>query len=191
MPACGLINMTPKELKTQEQKREQTAAMTVAHNSYSVLMNKYAFFKIHDHAIGEDMVQDTFMKTWTYLIKGGKIDIMKAFLYHILNNLIIDQYRKKKTTSLDTLVEKGFDPGVDDSARILDVFDGKAAILMIARLPEKYKRIMRMKYIQFLSIKEISILTGQSKNAVAVQTHRGMAKLRLLYKPAYQLTANQ
>ena len=176
--------MTPKEQKNQEQTREQTAAMTVAHNSYAVLMNKYAFFKIHDHAIGEDMVQDTFMKTWAYLIKGGKIDVMKAFLYHILNNLIIDQYRKKKTASLDTLVEKGFDPGVDDSARILNVFDGKAAILMIARLPEKYKQIMRMKYIQFLSIKEISILTGQSKNAVAVQTHRGMAKLRLLYKPA-------
>jgi len=184
MVAYGLINMTPKELKTQKQTQDQTVAMTTAHNSYAVLMNKYAFFKIRDHAIGEDMVQDTFMKTWTYLIKGGKIDIMKAFLYHILNNLIIDQYRKKKTTSLDTLVEKGFDPGVDDSARILNVFDGKAALLLIARLPEKYKQVMRMKYVQLLSIKEISLLTGQSKNTVAVQTHRGLAKLRLLYKPA-------
>ncbi len=39
-----------------------------------------------------------------------------------------------------------------------------------------------MKYMQDLSLKEISILTGQSKNTIAVQLHRGLEKLKILYK---------
>jgi len=41
--------------------------------------------------------------------------------------------------------------------------------------------MMRMRFIQDLSLKEISLITGQSTNAIAVQIHRGLIKLRLLY----------
>ena len=40
---------------------------------------------------------------------------------------------------------------------------------------------MKMRYIQDLSLKEMSLLTGQSRATLAVQTHRGLAKLKLLY----------
>ena len=139
------------------------------------------FFKTHDHATGEDLVQDTFIKTWRYLVKGGKIDLMKAFLYHILNQLIIDEYRKQKTSSLDSLLEKGFVPSVDYSERMINTFDGKTAVSLIRHLPIKYRKVLRMRYVQDLSLKEISLLTGQSRNAVAVQVHRGLAKLKILY----------
>ncbi len=121
------------------------------------------------------------MKTWSYLIKGGKIDTMKAFLYHILNDLIVDEYRKHKTISFDVLLEKGFEPKNDHSKRLFNLLDGKAAILLIQRLPEKYQKVMRMKYVQELSLKEMSLITGQTKNALAVQLHRGLEKLKMLY----------
>ncbi len=105
---------------------------------------------------------------------------MKAFLYHVLNNLIIDEYRKRKTSSLDDLCEKGFEPGVDESEKLYESLDGKAAMLMIEKLPAKYQKAMRMRYAQGLSIAEISEKTGQSKGAVAVQTHRGLGLLRVL-----------
>jgi DNA-directed RNA polymerase specialized sigma24 family protein len=41
---------------------------------------------------------------------------------------------------------------------------------------------MRMRYVQELTIQEMSLITGQSKNAFTVQTHRGLKKLKLLYK---------
>jgi len=132
----------------------------------------------------EDLVQNTFIKTWSYIVKGGKIEIMKAFLYHVLNNLIVDEYRKRKTTSLDALLEKGFEPGNDNSGRLIDMLDGKKALILIQRLPKKYQEVMRMKYSQDLSLEEISLVTGQSKNTIAVQLHRGLAKLKLLYDPA-------
>lgn len=168
-------------MMTPKQKKEKQEVLTVAHHDYEKGLKARAFFKVHNKAVGEDLVQNTFMKTWMYLVKGGKIDTMKAFLYHILNNLIIDQYRKRKNTSLDALIEKGFEPSTGNSERLMNVLDGKAASLLIYRLPETYRKVMKMKYIQNLSISEISILTGQTKNTVTVQLHRGLEKLKSLY----------
>lgn len=170
--------MTPK------QETHQREVMTTAHNDFSKGLNSHAFFKVHSRTLGEDLVQDTFMKTWRYLVLGGKIDVMKAFLYHILNNLIIDEYRKHKTTSLDVLIEKGFEPASNDSEHIFNMLDGKAALILIQRLPATYQKVMRMRFVQDLSLQEMSLITGQTKNTIAVQVHRGLAKLRLLYNPA-------
>ena len=167
--------MTPK------QEAARHAAFTLAHHDFEDGLNKHAYFKLNNHATGEDLVQDTFTKTWQYLLRGGKIDVMKAFLYHVLNNLIVDEYRKRKISSLDTLIENGFEPRAGDSARFYEVLDGKAALLLIARLPIAYQKIMRMRYVQDLSLKEMALITGQSQNALAVQAHRGLAKLKLLY----------
>jgi RNA polymerase sigma-70 factor (ECF subfamily) len=167
---------------TPKKETKQQAILSTAHHDFDKALNLHAFFKTHNHATSEDLVQDTFTKTWKYLIKGGKIDMMKYFLYHVLNNLIVDEYRKRKTVSLDTLLEKGFEPSAGDSRRLFDVLDGKAAILLIQNLPRTYQKVMRMRYVQDLSIKEISLITGQSKNTIAVQAHRGLEKLKLLYK---------
>ncbi|MFZ3020002.1 MAG: RNA polymerase sigma factor [Minisyncoccia bacterium] len=173
--------MTP----TQETQRQ--GQLTDAHTSFNTALNAHAFFKVHDHKVGEDLVQDTFMKTWAYLVKGGEIEVMKAFLYHILNNLIIDQYRKHKTASLDELLESGFEPSENHSETLMNNLDGKAAMLLIHRLPFSYQKIMRMKYIQDLSLTEMSLITGQTKNTIAVKVHRGLEKLKILYIPKLKL----
>ncbi len=165
----------------QEQKDQNSKTLTDAHHNHEKGLNSHAFFKTDSHAVGEDLVQETFMKTWIYLARGGKIEIMKAFLYHILNNLIVDEYRKHKATSLDVLLEKGFDLGSDSSETLSNVLDGKGAILLIQRLPKTYQKVMRMKYVNDLSLEEMSLITGQTRNAIAVQLHRGLTKLRLLY----------
>ena len=167
---------------TSKQETQQQAVLTLAHHNYARGMNSYSFFKVHSRATSNDLVQDTFIKTWRYLVKGGKIDMMKAFLYHILNQLIIDEYRKHTTTSLDALLEKGYEPSTDHSERFSRIFDGKAALLLIQQLPVKYQQVMRMRYEKDLSLKEISLITGQSRNAVTVQAYRGLEKLKILYR---------
>ncbi|MEK7575447.1 MAG: RNA polymerase sigma factor [Patescibacteria group bacterium] len=163
-----------------EQNRKSQGILTSAHRDFEKGLNAYAFFKVSDHAIGEDLVQDTFMKTWKYLVKGGEISTMKAFLYHVLNNLIVDQYRKHKTASLDVMVEKGFDQSEAAPERALNILDGKSAQLLIQRLPETYRKVMHLRYVKDLSLEEMSLITGKTKNSIAVQIHRGLEKLKLL-----------
>ncbi len=167
--------MTPRE-------KNNNKLLTVAHQDYEKSLDSYAFFKTHNRQVSQDLVQDTFLKTWKYLVKGGKIETMKAFLYHILNNLIVDEYRKHKTSSLDVILEKGYEPNTGDSKQLFNILDGKKAILLIKHLPLKYQKVVRMRFVQDLTLKEISLITGQSKNSIAVQIHRGLEKLKSLYK---------
>lgn len=171
-------------MATQKENTRRQALLTSTHHDYEKGLNLYAFFKTHDRETSEDLVQNTFIKTYGYIVKGGKIEVMKAFLYHILNHLIIDEYRRHKTISLDVFLEKGIEPSTGDPKSLFNIFDGKAALLLIQRLPPTYQKVMRMRYVQDLSLKEISLITGQSKNAIAVQIHRGLIKLKLLYNHA-------
>jgi RNA polymerase sigma-70 factor (ECF subfamily) len=169
-------------MTSSEQSRLNRRELTLAHHDHNKSLNSYAFFKLHDNAVGEDLVQDTFTKTWAYLAKGGKIVMMKAFLYHILNNLIVDEYRRQshKTESLDSLMDNGFEPKDDQSERLTNFLDGKAAISHIIELPGRYKKVMHMRFVQSMSLDDISTITGQTKNATSVQIHRGLQKLKTL-----------
>ena len=163
----------------------QHKALTDAHHDFQKGLTSHALYKVHDRLLGQDLVQQTFTKTWSYLIKGGKIDVMKSFLYHVLNHLIIDEYRKNKPASLEVFFEKGYgELDTESSEKLFDTLDGKKALLLINQLPEKYQNIMHMLYVQDLSLKEISLQTNQSKNAVTVQIHRGLEKLKVLYASA-------
>lgn len=172
---------------TIEKNKQIHAILTKAHHNFENSLATHAYFKTNCKSTSKDLVQDTFLKAWKYLVKGGKIEIMKAFLYHVLNNLIVDQYRKKKAISLDALIEKGFEPKATDSDRLFNVFnvfnviDGKAALHLIERLPASYQKVMHMRYVEDLSLNQMSDITGQSKNTLAVKAHRGLEKLKELY----------
>ncbi|MDB5244583.1 MAG: polymerase ECF-type sigma factor, polymerase sigma-70 factor, subfamily [Parcubacteria group bacterium] len=152
-----------------------------AYQDFEKRLKMHAFFKVHDAAMSEDLVQDTFMKAWAYLLRGGKIDVMKAFLYHILNNLIIDEYRRHHTLSLDQILEKGYEPGMNHCDRLFDELDGREAMRSIDTLPPMYRKVLRMRYVDNLTLPEMASKTGQSKNTTAVQLHRGLAKLKEVY----------
>lgn len=157
--------------------------LTTAYAQYMKELKTSAFYKVHDAALCEDLVQDTFMETWMYLVKGRKIKMMRAFLHHVLNNLVVDEYRKRKnkTVSLDEIAEKGYEPGEDESQCLYDFLDGETALASIKRIPLKYQRVMRMRYAQGLSLKEMSHISGQPKNTVSVQAYRGLISLRQLH----------
>jgi RNA polymerase sigma-70 factor (ECF subfamily) len=158
-----------------------SATMSDAYTDHGKGLSRHSLFKLNNQQLSEDLVQDTYLKTWSYLVRGGKIDIMRSFLYHTLNCLIIDEYRKRGTSSLDALVEKGFEPGEDKTETLINQLDGGIALTLLDKLPEKYKAILTLRYIKLLSLEEMSALTGQTKNALSVQIHRGLTKLKTLY----------
>ena len=76
-----------------------------AFEEYGDALFRHAFLRISDREKAIDVVHDTFTKVWTYVRNGHEIDQFRPFLYKVLNNLIIDTYRKAKEASLDALFE--------------------------------------------------------------------------------------
>ena len=173
---------------TQEQYSKLQAEFTEAFRSFERQLSRYSISKLSNAELAADLVQDTYLKTWNYLIKGGKINSMKPFLYHVLNHLIIDEYRRSRPTSLDNLVEKGFEPANEDFDRMINTLDGSVCTQLIKKLPENYRKILSMRFVENLSIDEIAKMSRQSKNNIAVQIHRGLKKLRsLTFQPVSKM----
>jgi len=54
---------------TTLEKTRLESILTLAHHDYEKGLNSRAFFKVSNRELGEDLVQQTFMKTWIYLVK--------------------------------------------------------------------------------------------------------------------------
>ena len=106
---------------------------------------------------------------------------MKAFLYRIATNAIIDYRRKKKSTSLDDMMETGFDVGHDEREHLENGYDSQKLMELLDDVGETYKAVIIMRFIDDLSIKEIADITGESENNISVKIHRATEKLRKAY----------
>lgn len=169
-------------MSNESKTKQQRILLTASYRDFEKGLRQHAVYKVGNRALGDDLVQDAFTNVWIYLVRGGKIDSMKAFLYHVLNNSIVDEYRKRKTVSLDLLLKKGFEPQIEVfSERLVNIIDAKDVYVLILQLPERYQRVIKMRFMQDLSLKEMSLITGQTQNTVAVQVHRGLAKLKVLH----------
>lgn len=143
---------------------------------------RFCYLRLSDREIARDVTQDTFMKVWQHAHKGEKIDNLRAFMFTTARNLIIDNYRKKKSSSLDSMMEEGFDVGVEISESVVDAFDGERAMALLATIPEKYRDAIYLQYVEGLSVKEIAEITGETENNISVRIHRGLQKLRSILR---------
>lgn len=75
-----------------------------AYDEHSDALFRHVLIRVRDREVAKDIVQEAFSRTWLYLSEGKKIDYMRAFLYRVANNLIVDGSRKKKSASLDAHV---------------------------------------------------------------------------------------
>ena len=152
--------------------------LTQAYRDFFRPLSFYAVSKVNNAALSDDLVQTTFMKTWVYLQSKGDIDLMRAFLYHTLNGLIIDEYRKHKPLSLDRLIENGFEIGGDGFKKLDDIIDARTVASYVKELPKKYRSVVAMRLIEEMSLQEVSVIAHQSKNTTSAQVHRGVIRLR-------------
>ena len=153
---------------------------TEAYGEYSDALFRYCFFKISDREKALDFVQETFTRTWQYLNKGNEIENMKTFLYTTARHIIIDEYRKKKTISLDNLMDQGMEPYIEIEEALYETLDIARVMGLLGTLPEKYSSILILRYVNDISVKEIAHIMNESENVISVRIHRGLSKLREL-----------
>lgn len=156
-----------------------------AFDEYGDALFRHAFLRVSDRELATDLVHDTFTKAWSYLRSGHEIDAFRPFLYKVLNNLIVDQYRKQKERSLDALMEtEGVDEGSfpelsENSVEALAAtMDGRQAFGVLEELPDIYREVIVLRFVDELGPREISELIEESENVVSVRIHRGLKLLR-------------
>jgi len=154
-----------------------------AYEAYSDAIFRFCFFKISDRDKAFDLAQETFVRLWNYLRKGDKeVDNVRAFLYKIARNLIIDEYRKKNTFSLDALLDGGFDVRSDGHKEIELEVSAREAIDAMHGLDDLYREVTLLRFVEGFQPKEIAEVLSVSENVVSVRLNRAVKKLRVILK---------
>lgn len=149
------------------------------HVCYRMLGNKHE---------AEDITQEAFLRAFINLHTFDQKRKFSTWIFRIATNLCIDRIRKKKPDyHLDAQV-----PGTDG----LDMYSQIAASeelpveqlekmemqeriqYEISRLPDKYRSVIVLKYMEELSLQEISEILDLPLGTVKTRIHRGREALR-------------
>jgi RNA polymerase sigma-70 factor, ECF subfamily len=160
-----------------------------AYELHADALFRFSYYKLSDREKAKDIVQDTFVRFWEYVAADGHVENVKAFLYRIANNAIIDNYRKKKELSLDLLEDDGFDPADQDSHhKMARSLDSQTALRLVNELSEIDRTIILMRYVDGLSVKEISEVIDERENTISVKIHRALKQLQELFEKSEKKT---
>ena len=154
-----------------------------AYDEFSDAIFRHCFFKLSDRELAKDVLQDVFMRTWEYVSQKGEIKNIKAFLYQVANNLIIDQYRKRKyNLSLEEMKETGFDVPSKEKRDAYFSAEVRNIMEIIKKLDPIYKDVLFFRYVDDLSPKDIAEILNESENVVSVRLNRGIKKIQEFFE---------
>ncbi len=141
---------------------------------------RFIYFKVLNEDKASDFASDVFMKLVDYIRKEkGDIKNVRAMLYKIARNLIIDNSRKRKEEYIEDIkTEIADDKNISLDEVIADTQDVEKVKEAIANLPESYREVLIMKFIEELSNSEISKILEKKESAVRVLISRAISRLK-------------
>lgn len=141
----------------------------------------YANSILSDVEAARDAVQDTFLKLYQQPV--GSIGMgVKSWLFTVCRNRCFDMLRKNRRQSvMDVESLQRIDERAPDPAGMAAKEEAVSEVIrFLDRLPTNQQEVVRLKFHQGLSYKEISNITGLSVSNVGFLLHTGLKRLRKL-----------
>lgn len=151
-----------------------------AYDAHAESILRHAIFRVSDKKVAEDIVSETFTKTWDYMRNNNEVKNFKGFLYKIADNLITDHYRAKQRVSvpIETIDEARLTDNTDLPAEMELALSFEIVKNHLQFLPEEHRDILVYRYIDGFEIAQIRELTGKSMTNIYVIIHRALKNLR-------------
>lgn len=154
-----------------------------------VYLFAYRYVRNVDDA--EDVVQETFIRTWKHLKRFDTSKNFKTWIFVIAKNVALDLIKKKKPALFSQLTEEDdaldayLAPYVEGSEFPDAIFERKLSEAnlknVMAKLPTAYRTVLHMRYDDQLKFWEIAEVLGESIDTVKSRHRRGLIMLRDLF----------
>lgn len=150
----------------------------------------FIYYKLMDEDLANDIFQDTFIKIIVTLKEGRYKEENKFILWakRIAHNLIIDHYRiqskniKISETSYENEEFSIFDiikePENNIEDRLIDKQINDDLLRMLVMLPENQQEVIKLRFFDGLSFKEIADHTDTSINTTLGRVRYALINLR-------------
>jgi RNA polymerase sigma-70 factor (ECF subfamily) len=141
---------------------------------------------VRDQALAEDLAQTAFVKIWQALPRYDGRAALSTWLYTIARNTCLTALvRERRMVPLEDIGdeeapdEPGFDAatGSGSSSQAAAEYDVER---LLERLPEPYRRVVVLFYLEDRSVDEVGELLGMPSGTVKALLHRGRKRLAAL-----------
>jgi RNA polymerase sigma-70 factor (ECF subfamily) len=182
-----------KQALSKLKSRDKEAFVKVYDENVNEI-NRFVYFKIGKREEANDLTSIIFLKAWNHIQNKTLEDAktLRSLLYKIARNAVIDYYREHAGRTISS---------IDDEENKIDVADESQDAhekieqeddinLIKSQLPflkEEYREIIVMRFVNDLSLEEISDITGKTKGNIRVILHRALNALRELIEEAKKL----
>ncbi|MCE5332265.1 MAG: sigma-70 family RNA polymerase sigma factor [Bacteroidales bacterium] len=162
-------------------------AFEILLSRYKSKVYSYIYLIVRNKELTEDIFQDTFIKAIATIQQGRYVESGKflGWVNRIAHNLIIDYFRREKnenTFSADSvdydivnnakLSEKSVEDTLSNEQVLSDV------VRLIDYLPASQQNVIRMRFFEDLSFKEIAEITDVSINTALGRMRYALLNMR-------------
>jgi RNA polymerase sigma-70 factor (sigma-E family) len=142
-------------------------------------LRRTAYLLCGDWHRASDITQEALIRVyvaWPRLERKGGL---AAYARRAVVSVVIDQSRKRSSTEVPAIAVEAAPSGRDLAG---DVADRQAVMHALARLPQRQRACVVLRYFEDLSVTEVAALLGVSEGTVKSQTSRGLASLRTMFE---------
>lgn len=157
---------------------DPSATIDAAYTQYADAIFRHIYLRLRDRERAKELMQDAFIKALQTLKKGAEIENLRAFLYTISNNLIIDDVRKKKSVSLDELQDAGFEPAGESESSLHRTLEDRRVTAILGKLRAEDRDLIVMRFVDNMKPQEIAEMMGIAPNTISVRIHRALKELK-------------
>jgi len=177
-------------------KRNDQQAFIKAYDLYINQLYRFVYFKVGSREEAEDLCSAVFLKTWNYILENSLRDhkTLKALLYKIARNLIIDHYRKNKDRETISLDGGNGIEVIDEKQSAAKAMELKTDLLVLEtklpQLKDDYREVIILRFVNELSIKEIAEILDKPKGNIRVLVFRALKALKELLESDKNINSN-
>ena len=168
--------MSDEQELLQRASQLNTQALAEIYDTYSPGIYRYAMRLLGDMSLAEDCVAETFARFLKSLQeRRGPRDQLRAYLYRIAHNWIVDLYRKnEKVFELNDTIRSEADGPEDEAAKHIHQKQVRSAI---RRLTPDQQQVISLKYLEDWTNEEIAQVMKKPIGAVKSIQHRALKSL--------------
>jgi RNA polymerase sigma-70 factor (ECF subfamily) len=175
-----------RDKKMQKKKINENRSNEITRNdlveiyeTYSPQIFKYAVRLLGDKDLAEDCVSETFSRFLKTLQMGvGPNDNLRAYLYKIAHNWIMDYYRQRKPEKMDVEINDIPSSIQNPELKVSEQDEIQKVREALLGLPEDQLRVIVMRFYEDKSHEDTALELGKSDEATRALQYRALKGLR-------------
>ena len=174
----------PDEVLVERTLNGDKEAFGILAERYFRMLSVLAYQKTGHRSDAEDIVQEAFVRAFRALASLREGRKFASWIYNITLKLCIDWGRRRERRDDPVLLDEAA-MSASRSGRLsrvqepvgaeLEMVEEHARVIdTVGRLPDKYRVVMTLRYVEKMSYKEIAQHLGEPTGTIANRLHRAM-----------------